>query len=171
MAFRVMDGVRSHRMTGARTLNTAIITTAILMIVGYAIITRIIGLAFRLVVPVVLILILAGAGVFSGLAPGRAHHDPADQSSPYGQDWRFPGDGSRLGDMRLGDIPGLVVDAVRSALRQTLALLDRAADPERTEPRPQDPEWRRPPRDRLVEDPFVSDDEPRWHPSPRPGRP
>jgi hypothetical protein len=61
-------------------LSTGIIATAIVLIVGYVIVSRIVGLTFRLVVPLVLLVVLGGAGAFSGLMPERS---PADQYAPY----------------------------------------------------------------------------------------
>src|SRR5690349_12788114 len=65
-----MASPASHRQEAAN-VSTGIITTAIVLIVGYVIISRVIGLAFRFVVPLVLVAILAGAGVFSNLMPDR----------------------------------------------------------------------------------------------------
>ncbi|MDG2571223.1 hypothetical protein P7L87_27085, partial [Vibrio parahaemolyticus] len=53
-------------------MSTGFTATAIVLIIGYVIVSRIIGLAFRLVVPLVLLVILGGAGVFSNLIPERA---------------------------------------------------------------------------------------------------
>jgi hypothetical protein len=146
-------------------LGTGIITTGILLIVGYVVITRLIGLAFRLVVPVVLLLVLAGAGLFSGLLPDRGH---ADLNQPPGYDRRIAEDSSRLGDLRLRDIADSVVDMTRSILRGTLAFLDSTADPQ--PPEPLHPySGRGPmPRDRFGEVPF--DDEPQWDGPSRPRR-
>jgi hypothetical protein len=60
-------------------LSIGIIATAIVLIIGYVIVSRLVGLAFRLVVPLVLLIILGGAGVFSGLLPER---HPADSYAP-----------------------------------------------------------------------------------------
>jgi hypothetical protein len=113
-------------------LSTGLIATAIVLIIGYVIVSRIVGWAFRLVIPVVLLLILGGAGVFSGLMPERA---PADQYAPYGQAQHRPsGD---IGDLRLRDIPDMAADAVRSVLQAGLTLLNGVLEPE---PRPE-PHW------------------------------
>jgi hypothetical protein len=118
-------------------LSTGIIATAIVLIIGYVIVSRIVGLAFRLVVPLVLLVVLGGAGVFSGLTPERS---PADQYAPYGQaQHRLSGD---IGDLRLRDIANMAANAVRSVLRGSLAVLNSIAEPEpRREPRwPDDPQ-------------------------------
>ena len=44
-------------------MSTGIIATAIVLIIGYVIVSRLVGLAFRLVVPLVLLVILGGAGI------------------------------------------------------------------------------------------------------------
>jgi hypothetical protein len=112
-------------------LSTGIIATAIVLIIGYVIVSRIVGLAFRLVVPLVLLVILGGAGVFSGLMPERS---PADTYAQYGQVQYRPG--GDVGDLRLHDIADMTIDAVRSVLRGSLALLNSIAEPEpRREPR------------------------------------
>jgi hypothetical protein len=163
----------AHRQPDRDTapLGTGIIITAILLIVGYVIISRIIGLAFRLVVPLVLIVILAGAGIFSGLMPDHApDHYTADQDRPDGPDRRFPDDGRHLGDMRLRDIGDTVTHAVRSALRGTLAFLDGLAGREPMEHHPRSSEPRRWSRDRFDEVPPGPDEEPSWDHSSRPGR-
>jgi len=108
-------------------LSTGIITTAIVLIIGYVIVSKIVGLAFRLVVPLVLLLILGGTGIFSGLMPDRA---PADQYAPYGQTQHRPDD---IGDLRLRDIANMAADAVRSVLQAGLAFLNGMPEPE---PRP-----------------------------------
>ena len=106
--------------------------TAIVLVIGYIIVSRIVGLAFRLVVPLVLLVILGGAGMFSGLMPERS---PADQYTPYGQaQHRSSGD---VGDPRLRDIADMAADAVRSVLQGGLALLNGLSEPE---PR-RDPHW------------------------------
>ena len=134
-------------------MSSGIITTAILLIVGYIIITKVIGLAFRLVVPVVLIMILAGAGVFADLLPNKGSGpQSADHSRPYNQDRRASEDVSRLGDMSLRDIADTALDAARSILRSTLALLDRTADPEPLKQLPPYSAARDPARDRFGED-------------------
>lgn len=153
-------------------MSTGIITTAVLLIVGYVILTKVIGLAFRLVVPAVLIMVLAGAGIFSGLMPDHAlDRYPADRAKPYGQDLHVAEEASRLGDVRLRDIADTVIEAARSILQSTLALLDRAADPGPAEQSPSYSEPRHPQRDRFGEPPHPSYDDPSsWAPSPRPGR-
>jgi hypothetical protein len=110
-------------------LSTGIIATAIVLIIGYVIVARIVGFAFRLVVPLVLLVVLGGAGVFSGLTPERS---PADPYAPYGQARHRPsGD---IGDLRLRDIADMTMDAVRSVLQGSLALLNGISGPE---PRPE----------------------------------
>jgi len=121
-------------------LSTGIIATAIVLIIGYVIMSRIVGLAFRLVVPLVLLVVLGGAGVFSGLTPERS---PADQYASYGQAQHHPsGD---IGDLRLRDIADMAAHAVRSVLRGSLAVLTSIAEPERRrEPRwPDEPQHTR----------------------------
>ena len=83
--------LRIEHHEGSSTFSTGIIATAFILIVGYVIVSKIVGLAFRLVVPLVLLVMLGGDGVFSGLAPERS---PADQNAPYGD----------IGDLRLRDI-------------------------------------------------------------------
>jgi hypothetical protein len=113
-------------------LSTGIIATAIVLIIGYVIVSRIIGLAFRLIVPLVLLVILGGAGVFSGLMPERA---PADQYARYAQAQHRPsGD---IGDLRLRDIADMAADAVRSVLQAGLAFLNGVHEPEPTP----EPHW------------------------------
>ncbi len=110
-------------------MSTGIIATAIVLIISYVIVSRIVGLAFRLVIPLVLLVILGGAGVFSGLMPERS---PADPYAPYGQAQHRPAD---ISDLRLRDITDMAVDAVRSVLRGSLALLNGISEPEpRREP-------------------------------------
>ena len=79
-------------------MSTGIIATAIVLIIGYVIVSRIVGLAFRLVIPLVLLVILGGAGVFSDLMPERS---PTDPYAPYGQVQHRPAD---ISDLRLRDI-------------------------------------------------------------------
>jgi hypothetical protein len=57
-------------------LSTGISATAVVLIIAYSIVSRIVGLAFRLVVSLVLLVLLGGAGVFSGLMPERSPADP-----------------------------------------------------------------------------------------------
>jgi hypothetical protein len=84
-----------------------------------------VGLAFRLVVPLVLIVVHGGAGVFSGLMPDRFS---ADEYSPSERpQHRSSGD---IGDLRLRDLGDLAVSAVRSVLQGGLALLNGVAEPE-----------------------------------------
>jgi len=99
-------------------LSTGIIATAIVLIIGYVIVSRVIGLAFRLVVPLVLIVILGGAGVFSSLIPERV------PDGSYGQAQHRSG--SDIGDLRLRDIANIAVDTIRSVLQGSLALLNGA---------------------------------------------
>jgi hypothetical protein len=121
--------IDSYEATG--TLSIGIIATAIVLIIGYVIVSRLVGLAFRLVVPLVLLVILGGAGVFSGLMPERP---PADSYAPYGQvQHRSEAD---IGDLRLRDIAEMAVDTIRSVLQGSLALLNGVSEPEpRREPR------------------------------------
>ncbi len=75
--------------------------------------------------------------MFSGLTPERSS---ADRYASYGQAQHHPsGD---VGDLRLRDIADRAVDAVRSVLRGSLALLSSIAEPEpRREPRwPNEPQ-------------------------------
>jgi hypothetical protein len=118
-------------------LSTDIIATAIVLIIGYVVVSRVVGLAFRLVIPVVLLVALGGAGVFSSLAPERS---PADQYVPYGQAQHRPSDD--IGDLRLRDIADMAVDVVRSVLQGSLAVLNGASEPEpRSGPRwPDEPQ-------------------------------
>ena len=91
--------LRIEHHEGSSTFSTGIIATAFILIVGYVIVSKIVGLAFRLVVPLVLLVVLGGAGAFSGLMPVSS---PADQYAPYGQAQHRPsGD---IGDLRLRDI-------------------------------------------------------------------
>jgi hypothetical protein len=153
-------------------LGSGIITTAILLIVGYIIITKVIGLAFRLIVPVVLLVLFAGAGIFTDLLPGNdQNHHSADNYQPYDQDRRIPNSVNRLGDMSLRDIADAAVGAARSFLRNTLALLDRAADPEPPSQLPPYSASRDPSRDRFGEHQRPSYDEsPSENSEPRPWR-
>jgi hypothetical protein len=117
--------LRIEHHEGSSTFSTGIIATAFILIVGYVIVSKIVGLAFRLVVPLVLLVVLGGAGAFSGLMPVSS---PADQYAPYGQAQHRPsGD---IGDLRLRDIADMAVDAVRSVLRGSLAVLNGASEPE-----------------------------------------
>jgi hypothetical protein len=112
-------------------LSIGIIATAIVLIIGYVIVSRLVGLAFRLVVPLVLLIILGGAGVFSGLMPERP---PADAYAPYGQAQHRSG--ADIGELRLRDIAEMAVDTIRSVLQGSLALLNGVSEPEpRREPR------------------------------------
>ncbi|MBA1156004.1 hypothetical protein [Microvirga mediterraneensis] len=97
-------------------MSTGFIATAIVLIIGYVIVSRIIGLAFRLVVPLVLLVILGGAGVFSNLIPERAPDVSGGQVQQRSA--------SDIGDLRLRDIADVAVDAVRSVLQGGLALLN-----------------------------------------------
>jgi hypothetical protein len=122
---------RIEHHKGTSTLSTGIIATAIVLIIGYVIVSRIVGLAFRLVIPLILLVILGGAGVFSDLMPERS---PADPYAPYGQVQHRPAD---ISDLRLRDIADMAVDAVRSMRRGSLALLNGISEPE---PR-REPHW------------------------------
>ncbi|MXQ11485.1 hypothetical protein [Microvirga makkahensis] len=136
-----------------------IITAAILLVIGYVVITKVVGLAFRLVVPVVLIAILAGAGIFTDLLPGdRSARYPADHDRPH----RMPADGGRWGDIRLGDIADAVIAAAQSFLHGTQSLLDRAAEPRVSEQPPPSSDFRHRPRTRYGEEMPAYDDPPSW---------
>jgi hypothetical protein len=113
-------------------LSTGIIATAIVLIIGYVIVSRIVGWTFRLVIPLVLLVILGGAGVFSGLMTERS---PADQYAPYGQAEHRPS--GEIGDLRLRDIADMAADAVRSVLQAGLALLNGVPE---SQPR-REPHW------------------------------
>jgi hypothetical protein len=121
-------------------VSTGIIATAVVLIIAYIIVSRIVGLAFRLVVPLVLLVFLGGAGVFSGLMPERS---PADPYTSYDQDQHRPD--ADIGDLRLRDIGDTAVDTVRSVLQGSLALLHGISKPEpRREPRwPDEPQHTR----------------------------
>lgn len=110
-------------------MSTGFITTAIVLIIGYVIVTRVIGLAFRLAVPVVLIIVLGGAGVLSGLMPDHAPgRYPADRPTHYEEaQHRLGGD---IGDLRLRDIADMAVDAARLVLKGSLALLNSLSERE-----------------------------------------
>lgn len=113
-------------------MSTGIIATAIVLIIGYVIVTRVIGLAFRLAVPLVLLVILGGAGVFSSLIPERAADAPYAQAQPRV--------GSDIGDLRLRDIADVAVDAIRSVLQGGLAILNGVRGDTEPELR-RDPHW------------------------------
>ena len=78
--------------------------------------------------------------MFSGLTPERS---PTDQYTPYGQAQHHPSGG--IGDLRLRDIADMAVDAVRSLLRGSLALLNSIPEPEPTRDsrRPDEPQHNR----------------------------
>jgi hypothetical protein len=96
-------------------LSTGIIATAVVLIITYLIMSKIVGFALRLGVPLVLLMLLGGAGVFSGLMPERS---PADPYASYDQDQHRPD--SNIGDLRLRDIAGMAVDTVRSVPQGSL---------------------------------------------------
>ncbi len=62
-------------------MSTGIVATAIVLIIGYVIVSTIIGLAFRLVVPLALLVFFGGARVVSDLMPEHA----AAPNAPYGE--------------------------------------------------------------------------------------
>jgi hypothetical protein len=95
-------------------------------VVGYMIVSKIVGLAFRLVVPLVLIALLGGAGAITSLLPDSG---PADR---YGQRPSVS-DGGGIGDLRLRDVADMAVDAARAVLQGGLALLG-GAEPREAEP-------------------------------------
>jgi len=141
-------------------LSTGVIATAIVLIIGYVIVSRIIGLAFRLVIPLVLLVILGGTGVFSGLMTERS---PADQYAPYGQaEHRSSGE---IGDLRLRDIADMAADAVRSVLQASLALLKGVPE---SEPR-REPHWPDEPHHARHGEPY--DAQPDFTDDPRQGEP
>lgn len=106
-------------------MSAGFITTAIILVVGYVIFSKVIGLAFRLVIPVGLILVLGGAGALSGLLPDRApERYPEAQSMPNSRAQEHPGD---IGDLRLRDLADMAVGAARSVLQGMLALLNGTA--------------------------------------------
>ena len=142
------------------TLSTGIIATAIVLIIGYVIVSRLVGLAFRLVVPLVLLVILGGAGVFSGLLPVRP---PADPYAPYGQAQHRSG--ADIGDLRLRDIAEMAVDTIRSVLQGSLALLNGVSEPE---PR-REPRWLEEPQRMRRDEPY--EDSPDFADDPRRGEP
>jgi hypothetical protein len=116
--------------------------------------------------------ILAGAGVFTDLLPrnGQNHHS-ADSYHPYDQDRPALEDVSRLGNASLRDIADTAVDAVRSILRSTLALIDRSADPDPLAQLPSYSAPRDPSRNRFGGDQRPSyDDPPSGDSEPRPWR-
>jgi hypothetical protein len=141
-------------------LSTGIIATAIVLIIGYVIVSRLVGLAFRLVVPLVLLVILGGAGVFSGLLPERP---PADSYAPYGQaQHRSEAD---VGDLRLRDIAEMAVNTIRSVLQGSLALVNGVSEPE---PR-REPRWLDEPQRMRRDEPYESS--PDFADDPRQGEP
>ncbi len=140
----LVDGLASHIQPNreAETLSASFITTAIILVVGYVLLSKVIGFAFRLVIPVVLILVLGGAGALSGLIPDRApERYPEDQSMPYTRAQEHPSD---IGDLRLRDLTDMAVGAARSVLQGMLSLLDgTAGHGAKPEPRWVDPRQRR----------------------------
>jgi hypothetical protein len=85
-------------------------------VIGYMIISRIIGLAFRLVIPLVLVALLGGAGAITSILPDNG---PVDR---HGQRSSVSESGS-IGDLRLRDVTDMAVDAARAVLQGGLALL------------------------------------------------
>ncbi|MFC1455608.1 hypothetical protein ACETIH_02460 [Microvirga arabica] len=138
-------------------MSAGFISTAIILVVGYVILSKVIGLAFRLVIPVVLILVLGGAGALSGLLLDREpERHPADQSVPYTRAQERPSD---IGDLRLRDLADVAVGAARSVLQGMLALLDGTTG---QEPKPE-PRWidqRQPRHGEAYEAPSDFDDVP-----------
>ncbi len=155
----LVDGVASHIQPNreAETLSASFITTAIILVVGYVLLSKVIGFAFRLVIPVVLILVLGGAGALSGLIPDRApERYPEDQSMPYTRAQEHPSD---IGDLRLRDLAEMAVGAARSVLQGMLSLLDgTAGHGAKPEPRWVDP--RQPRHGEVYEAPSDFDDVP-----------
>jgi hypothetical protein len=145
-------------------LSTGIVATAIVLIIGYVIVSRIVGLAFRFVVPLVVLVLLGGAGMFSGLMPERSAAYPY---ASYGDAQHRPA--ADIGNLRLRDIADMAVDAVRSVLRGSLALLNGLSTPEPgREPRwPEEPEPTRHrgpygPQPGFTDDPRRDEPRPRW---------
>ncbi len=145
-------------------MSIGIVTTAIVLIIGYVIVSRIVGLAFRLMVPLVLVVLLGGAGVVSGLMPERSAADP---HAPYGEAQHRPA--ADIGDVRLRDIADMAVGAVRSFLRGSLALVNGLSDPGLgREPRwPEEPEPTRHrgpygPQPGFTDDPRRDEPRSRW---------
>jgi hypothetical protein len=141
-------------------LSTGIVATAIVLIIGYIIVSKIVGLAFRLVVPLALVVLLGGAGVVSDLMPERS----ADSYAPYGEAQHRPA--ADIGDLRLRDVADMVVDGVRSVLRGSLDLLNGLSDlePGREQRWPEEPEPTRHHRPYEPQPGFTDDprrDEPR----------
>jgi hypothetical protein len=133
-------------------LSTGIVATAIVLIIGYIIVSRIVGLAFRLVVPLALVVLLGGAGVVSGLMPERSAADPY---APYGEAQHRPTAG--IGDLRLRDVVAMAVDVVMSVLQESLGLLNGLSDPEPEEPEPTRHRGPYEPQPGLTDDPRRDD--------------
>ncbi|MBB3020869.1 hypothetical protein FHR70_003957 [Microvirga lupini] len=145
-------------------MSTGIVATVIVLIIGYVIVSRIVGLAFRVVVPLAVLVLLGGAGVVSGLMPERSVAEPY---APYGEAQHRPS--ADIGDLRLHDIADMAVDAVRSVLRGSLALLNGISEPEpEREPRwPEEPQHTRRgepygPQSDFTGDPRRDEPRPRW---------
>lgn len=145
-------------------MSTGIVATAIVRIIGYIIVSRIVGLAFRLVVPLALVVLLGGAGVVSGLMPERSAADPY---ASYGEAQHRPA--ADIGDLRLRDITDMAVDGVRSVLRGSLDLLNGLSDPEpgreqRWSEEPEPTRHRRPykPQPGFTDDPRRDEPQSRW---------
>ena len=155
----VVDGVAPHIQPDweSETLSAGFITTAIILVIGYVILSKVIGLAFRLVVPVVLILVLGGAGALSSLLPdGAPARYAVDQSMPYAQAQERPGD---LGDLRLRDLADMAAGAARSVLQGMLALLDGTVE-HGARPEPRWVDQRQPRHGEVYETPSDFDDAP-----------
>jgi hypothetical protein len=153
MALRLISSPTGRQ----RPLSAGFITTAIILVVGYVILSKVIGLAFRLVIPVVLILVLGGAGALSGLQPDRApERYPEDQSVPHTRAQEHPGD---IGDLRLRNLADMAVGAARSVLHGILALLDGTAG-HGAEPEPRWVDQRQPRHGEVYEAPSDVDDVP-----------
>ena len=90
------------------------------------IVSRIIGFAFRLVVPLVLVALLGGAGTITSLLP---------DNGPVDRDGQRPSvsDSGGIGDLRLRDVADMAVDAARAVLQGGFALLG-GVEPRETEP-------------------------------------
>ncbi|WP_152568773.1 hypothetical protein [Microvirga sp. BSC39] len=137
-------------------MSAGFITTAIILVVGYVILSKVIGLAIRLVIPVVLILVLVGA-TLSGLLPDHTpERYPADQPVPYTRAQERPAD---IGDLRLRDLADITVGAARSVLQGMLALLDGNAG-HRAKPEPRWIDQRQPRQGEVHEAPTDFDDVP-----------
>lgn len=111
-------------------LGTGIITTVVLLVIGYTIVSRVLGFAFRLAVPLILIVFVAGTGVISDLIPEHAPDPYVDaRDIPDGAvQHRARND---IGDLRLRDLADVAMQAARTVLQGALAMLNGISEPER----------------------------------------